>query len=82
MNINKEKTLSKSKPEVSLVLYNDRVIRCSGDALAKSIIENHYSRICDVYCNDKNVEMYLLKFLTDAYNDFLDSEGGLYEKIV
>tara|TARA_R100001129_G_scaffold134709_2_gene96176 strand:+ start:1398 stop:1634 length:237 start_codon:yes stop_codon:yes gene_type:complete len=77
MNINEEKTLSKSKPEVSLVLYNDRVIRCSGEALAKSFIKNHYVSICDIECNDKNVEMYLLSLLANAYNDFLNSEGEL-----
>jgi len=77
MNINKEKTLSKSKPEVSLVLYNDRVIRCSGEALAESFIKNHYSSICDINCNDRSVEMYLLNLLADAYNDFLNSEGEL-----
>ena len=82
MNINEEKTLSKSKPEVSLVLYNDKVIRCSGEVLAKNFIKNHYVRICDIECNDKDVEMYLLGLLTSAYNDFLDSEGGLYEEIV
>ena len=77
MNINEEKTLSKSKPEVSLVLYNDRVIRCSGEALAMSFIKNHYVSICDINCNDKNVEMYLLSLLANAYNDFLNSEGEL-----
>ena len=39
--------------------------------------KNHYVRICDIECNDKSVEMYLLGLLTSAYNDFFDSEGGL-----